>query len=181
MRSSQATDNRCIVDKLGLNLPSLIAQFVNFGVLLFILWRFVLPPVQKMLDERRHRIQESLEAAERMRTQATDAERRVQEQLDEARRQGRQLVEDAQAIANRIKDDAHTQAQADIEQMRARAVADIELERQGAIAALRREFADITVTAAERVINQSLDRNAHQRLIQDTLAESSLGGDGRAR
>ncbi len=167
------------MDKLGLNLPALIAQFVNFGVLLFILWRFVLPPVQRMLDERRQRIQESLEAADRMRTQATDAERRVQEQLDEARRQGRQMVEDAQAIANRIKEEARTQAQADIEQMRVRAVADIELERQGAISALRREFADITVTAAERVINQSLDRTAHQRLIQDVLADSTLGANGR--
>ena len=43
------------MDKLGLNLPGLIIQFVNFGILLFILWRFVLPPVQRMLDERRSR------------------------------------------------------------------------------------------------------------------------------
>ena len=41
------------MDKLGLNLPGLIVQFVNFGILLFILWRLVLPPVQRMLDERR--------------------------------------------------------------------------------------------------------------------------------
>ena len=162
------------MEKLGLNLVGLIVQFINFGVLLFILWRFVLPPVQRMLDERRRRIQESLEAAERMRAQAQDADRRVQEQIEEARREARGIVEQAQGIANRIQEEARTQAQADIDQMRARAVADIELQRDSAIASLRREFTDITITAAERVIRQSLDRNAHQRLIQEVLTESTL-------
>lgn len=166
------------MDKLGLSIPGLIVQLINFGIILFILWRFVLPPMQKMLDERRRRIQESLEAADRMRAQATDAERQVQERLEEGRAQARQLVEQAQAIANRIQEEARLQAQSEIEQMRARALADIELQRDNALAELRREFADITISAAEKVINQSLDRQSHQRLIQDVLAESTLGGNG---
>ncbi len=166
------------MDKLGLNLPGLIAQFVNFGILLFILWRFVLPPVQKMLDDRRQRIQESLEAADRMQTQAVDAERQVQARLDESRTEGHRLVEQAQGIANRIEEEARQRAEAEVEQIRARAVADIQLERDSAIASLRREFAEITVTAAEKIINQSLDRSAHQRLIDEVLDDSSLGGPG---
>lgn len=164
---------------LGLNLVGLVAQFVNFGILLFIMWKFVLPPVQKMLDERRTRIQESLEAADRMRTQALDAERQVQDRLEESRVEGRRLVAEAQAVAQRIKDDAEAQARTEVESLRARALADIQLERDNAIASLRREFADITVSAAEKVINQSLDRNAHRRLIDEVLAESSYGGSGR--
>lgn len=167
------------MDALGLNLVGLVAQFVNFGILLFIMWKFVLPPVQRMLDERRLRIQESLEAADRMRTQALDAERVVQERIEESRAEGRRLVADAQAVAQRIKDDAEAQARGEVEAMRSRAVADIQLERDNAIASLRREFADITVTAAEKVINQSLDRNAHRRLIDEVLAESSYGGAAR--
>lgn len=163
------------MDKLGLNVPGLIAQFVNFGILLLILWKVVLPPVQKMLDERRRRIEEGLQAAERARGQAVDAERRIQDQLEEARQEGRRLVEQSQQVASRIEAEARTRAQEDVEQIRARAQADIQIERDNAIAALRSEFADITVSAAERVINQSLDRDAHQRLIQDVLATSSLG------
>ncbi len=79
------------MDKLGLNLPGLIVQFVNFGILLFILWRFVLPPVQRMLDERRKRIQESLEAADRMRAQAQETERMLEDQRAEGRRQAQIL------------------------------------------------------------------------------------------
>ena len=54
---------------------------------------------------------------------------------------------------------------------------EIQLERDRAIADLRGEFADITVTAAEKVINQSLDRQAHQRIIDETLAESNFSGN----
>jgi F-type H+-transporting ATPase subunit b len=163
------------MDKLGLNLPGLIAQFVNFGILLFILWRFVLPPVQRMLDERRHRIQESLEAAERMRAQATETERMLEEQREEGRRQAQQIIAQSQEIARRIEAEARAEAQQQAEALLARARTEIQLERDSAIAELRREFADITVSAAEKVINQSLDRDAHRRLIDDVLASSDLG------
>ena len=162
------------MDKLGLNLPGLISQFVNFGILLLILWRFVLPPVQRMLDERSRRIQESLEAAERMKTQATETERMLEQQREEGRRQAQQIIGQAQEIARRIEEEARTQARADADALVARARTEIQLERDSAIADLRREFADITVSAAEKVINQSLDRQAHRRLIDDVLASSDL-------
>ncbi len=166
------------MDKLGLNLPGLVVQFVNFGILLFILWRFVLPPVQRMLDERRHRIEESLAAAERMRAQATETERMLEEQREEGRRQAQQIIGEAQTIARRIEEEAKTRAGHEAEALLTRARTEIQLERDQAIADLRREFADITVSAAEKVINQSLDRQAHRRLIDDVLASSDLGRTG---
>jgi F-type H+-transporting ATPase subunit b len=162
------------VDALGLNLPGLIVQFINFGILLFILWRFVLPPVQRMLDERRARIQESLEAAERMKAQATETERLLEEQREEGRRQAQQIIAQSQEIARRIENDARVQAQRDADALIVRARTEIQLERDQAIADLRREFADITVAAAEKVINQSLDRQAHRRLIDDVLSSLNL-------
>jgi len=163
------------VDKLGLNLPGLIVQFINFGILLLILWRFVLPPVQRMLEERRQRIQESLEAAERVRAQATETERMLETERARGRQEAQQIIGQAQEIARRIREEADVQAKADAEALIVRARSEIQLERDSAIADLRREFADITVTAAEKVINQSLDRQAHRRLIDDVLSSSDLG------
>jgi F-type H+-transporting ATPase subunit b len=60
----------------------------------------------------------------------------------------------------------------------ARARNEIQLERDEAIAQIRRQFADLTITAAEKVINQSLDKKAHERLIEEVLAESSFKKDG---
>ena len=166
------------MEKLGLNLPGLIVQFVNFGILLFILWRFVLPPVQRMLDERRQRIQESLEAAERMRQQTAETERMLETERARGREQAQQIIGQAQQIASRIEEEARARAGTQAESLLTRARTEIQLERDQAIADLRREFADITVTAAEKVINQSLDRQAHRRLIDDVLASSDLGRSG---
>jgi F-type H+-transporting ATPase subunit b len=165
------------VDALGLNLPQLIAQIVNFFLLLIILRLTLYKPILKMLDERKQRIAEGLNAAEVARAEAARAQANIQDQLDAARREGQDMVANAQQIAARIQAEAREQANRDREAALERATAEIQLERDRAIADLRGEFADITVRAAERVIGQSLDRQAHQRIIDETLAESAFGGN----
>jgi F-type H+-transporting ATPase subunit b len=166
---------------LGINLPVLIAQLVNFTILLVILRLFAWGPLTKMLDERRERIRESLAAADEAKASVAESGRQAQEQIDAARREGQQLIAQAQEIANRIQADARAQAQGESEAALARARAEIQLERDTAIADLRREFAGLTISAAEKVINSSLDRNAHKRLIDEALAQSSFAGADPAR
>ncbi|KKK63654.1 hypothetical protein LCGC14_2992130, partial [marine sediment metagenome] len=81
-----------------------------------------------------------------------------------------------------LQDEARQAARRDAEALLERARSEIQLERDAAIADLRREFADLTVTAAERVIRRSLDRKAHRELIEEVLAEAPHGserGDGQ--
>jgi F-type H+-transporting ATPase subunit b len=165
------------VEALGLNLPQLIAQVANFIVLLVILRLTLYKPILRMLDERKQKIAEGLNAAEIARAEAAAAQANIQAQLDESRRQGQEIVANAQQIATRIQADAREQSARDREAALERARNEIQLERDRAIADLRAEFAGIAVAAAERVINQSLDRQAHQRIIDETLAESSFGGN----
>ena len=159
---------------LGINLPVLIAQLVNFTILLVVLRLVAWGPLTNMLDERRERIRESLSAADQAKAQVAESERQVQEQVEAGRRDAQNLIAQSQEIASRIQADAHTQAQADAEAMLARARNEIQLERDTAIADLRKEFADLTISAAEKVINSSLDGNAHKRLIDEALAQSSF-------
>ncbi|HEY4669852.1 MAG TPA: F0F1 ATP synthase subunit B [Tepidiformaceae bacterium] len=165
------------VEALGLNLPQLIAQIVNFFILLFILRLVLYKPVLRMLDERRQRIAEGLNAAEIARAEAAQSQANMQAQLEEARKESQGVIANAQEIANRIQADAREQAARDRDAALERARTEIQLERDRAIAELRGEFADITVLAAERVIGQSLDKQAHQRIIDETLAESTLTGN----
>jgi F-type H+-transporting ATPase subunit b len=163
---------------LGINLPSLLAQLINFTILLVVLYLLAYKPLLRMLDERRRRIQEGLESAEQAKERLARAEEDVATQMERSRQEGQALIGQAQQVAARIQEEARQQARADAEALLARARGEIQLERDSAIAHLRREFADITITAAEKVINQSLDRQAHQRLIEETLTESALAGDG---
>ena len=165
------------VEALGLNLPQLIAQIANFAVLLLILRLTLYKPILKMLDERKQKIAEGLNAAEIARAEASQAQANIQAQLDAARKDGQDIVAGAQTIAQRIQSEAREQSARDRETALERARSEIQLERDRAIAELRGEFADLTVTAAERVIRQSLDRTAHQRIIDETLAESSFTGN----
>jgi F-type H+-transporting ATPase subunit b len=164
------------VEALGLNLPQLIAQIANFAVLLLILRLTLYKPILKMLDERKQKIAEGLNAAELARAEAASAQVNIQAQLDAARKDGQEIVANAQQIATRIQADAREQSARDREAALERARTEIQLERDRAIADLRAEFADIAVSAAEKVINQSLDRQAHQRIIDETLAQSSFSG-----
>jgi len=165
------------VEALGLNAPQLIAQVANFFVLLVILRLTLYKPILKMLDERKQKIAEGLNAAEIARAEAASAQANIQVQLDAARKDGQELVANAQNVATRIQADAREQATKDREAALERARNEIQLERDRAISELRTEFAGITVSAAEKVINQSLDAQAHQRIIDETLAESSFSGN----
>ncbi len=162
------------MDALGINVPGVVAQLINFFILLVLLRLLLYGPVMRMLDERARRVREGMEAAEASKEKATETERDVQARLDEARTEGQALVGQAQEIANRIQEEARQAARQEGEALLARARKEIELERDSAIAELRKEFGDLTVSAAEKVIGQSLDRQAHQRLIDEVLAESSF-------
>jgi F-type H+-transporting ATPase subunit b len=166
------------ISALGINLPTLAAFVVNFTILFLLLRAFLFGPVMKNLDERRRRIATSLQTAEEVQRQAAENQRAVQEQLDQARRDGQQLIAQAQQAAARLQGEGRAAAQQQQEAMLERARTEIQLERDTAVAELRREFAELTIAAAEKVIGQSLDRQAHERLIQQVLADSVFSGSG---
>ena len=162
------------MDQLGINLPGLVAQLINFTVLLVVLRLFLYKPILGMLDQRSQRIRESLATADEVKEKADEAEREVQRKLDEARQEGQGIIAQAQQIANRVQEEGRQQAEADAQTLLERARSEIQLERDSAIAHLRREFADLTIAAAEKVIGQSLDKQAHQRLIDQALTDSAF-------
>ncbi len=167
------------IGALGINLPILIDQLINFTFLLIVFgWvfkRFLFP----LLDERRKRIQEGLEASEEAKKRLAQTETETAAELEKARQEGQGLIGQAQQMSARIQEEARQSARAEGETLLERARSEIQLERDAAIADLRREFADLTITAAERVIRRSLDRKAHQELIEEVLAEAPQGGDGK--
>lgn len=169
------------ISALGINLPTLIAFIINFTILYLLLRAVLFGPVMRNLDARRARIAESLERADQVQQQASESQRLVQEQLEQARRDGQQLIAQAQQASTRIQEEARASAQREQENILARARTEIQLERDTAIGDLRREFADLTIAAAEKVIGQSLDRQSHERLINQVLAESSFAGSGDGR
>ena len=166
---------------LGFNLPGLVAQLVNFLILLIVLRLFLYRPLLRILDQRRERIQEGLSRAEQAAEQASASEDEARRVMEKARAEGREAVQASQEAAARLRQELEDRARQDAEQIVVRARQEVQAERDRAIQQLHQEFADLTIIAAERVIGQSLDRAAHQRLIDEVLVGSELsdgGGDG---
>ena len=160
------------IAELGINPPVLIAQIVNFVILLVLLRLFAYKPIMKMLDERSRRVKESMEQAETMKEQAASAEEEIKKQLDTAGKEGQERIARAVKTGEEVKKKAQEEARQEAEALINRARTEIHRERDEAVGELRKEFADLTVLAAEKVIDRSLDKEAHRKLIDKVLEES---------
>lgn len=160
------------MEGLGINLPLLIAQIINFLILLGLLYLFAYKPILKMFDERSNKIKESMELTDSIKEQAANAEEEAKKQIAEAGREGQEMiaraVKSGEEIRQKAQEDARPEAEALIEKARQ----EIQQERDEAIVELRKEFADLTITAAEKVIEQELDKEAHKKLIDKVLDEA---------
>ncbi len=161
------------MEALGINLAGLLTQLVSFTVLVVVLWVLLYKPVTRALDQRSQRIRESLETADRVRQEASESQAAMEQQNAEAREEGQRLIAQAREVADRFREEEISKARQEIEAERARAEANIQRERDAAIEDLRREFAGLAITAAERVIERSLDEDDHRALIESVLEEGA--------
>jgi len=158
--------------ELGISWPVLVSQLVAF-LILFVILRFILyKPLLKMLDQRSKKIKESLEQADVVKEQSLHAEEEVKKQIQDASKQGQELIARASQNGEEIRKKAQEQAKLDAEGLIVRARQEIKNERDEAIDEIHREFADLTVLAAGKVIGKSLDKTSHQELIDKVLKES---------
>jgi F-type H+-transporting ATPase subunit b len=162
-----------LISELGINLPSFIAQLVNFLILFGLLYLVAYKPILKMMDERSNKVKSSLEQAEVIRAQAEKAQEDFKVQIAEASKQGQLVIERAAKTGDEIREKAKAEAQVEAEALITRAKAEIRRERDEVIDELRKEFADLTILAASKVIGKSLDKTAHREMINQVLEESA--------
>lgn len=164
------------MDALGINLPGLITSILSFLILFGILYVVMYKPVLQMLDKRSARIRASLETAERTKNDADRSRQEMQKQIEAARVEGQSMIAQAKEIADRFREEELAKARDEIGVERSRAQTNIQRERETAIEELRREFSGLALSAAERIVERSLDEAAHKELIEKVLEEgSSLG------
>jgi F-type H+-transporting ATPase subunit b len=170
-------DNPLISISLGVMIWTLIA----FGVTMWLLNKVAFPRIGEALDRRRKAIDDSIDHAERTRREADELLGEYRARLREAREQADDIVVRARKAADRVNDDAKQKASQQREELLAAARRDIEAETRRSLEQIRREVADLTVVATEKVTRKSLDDDDHRRLIEDALSEvdfSTLAKDG---
>ncbi len=157
---------------LGINLPLLVVFIVNFIILLVMLRLFLYQPVMKVLDERAKKTRDAMELAEATKKEYEQAKGEVQKQIEKGRQEAHAVITQAMQVGERLKEESRQETAKQAQVMIDRARSELEAERDKIVGDLRREFVDISIAAAEKVIKETLDKEKHRKLIEETLQES---------
>jgi F-type H+-transporting ATPase subunit b len=170
------TKERLILEQLGITIPLLLSQIVNFVLLLVILRLVLYGPVMRMLDQRRERIAQSMKDAERVAASRQEAEQEKEQILDAARREAQEVRAQASRDAERIAQDVQSRAEADATEIRIKAQQEAEKQAAAALAEANREIAELAILATEQVLGRELaDRSEQERFVQEFLANYAEG------
>jgi len=157
--------------KLGFNLPLLLSNIINFGLLAWLLWYFLYNPVKKALAERTRRIQESMENAEQVRQQLQRAKEDYDAEIAQARREAQTIINQANERAKVQEVELVAEARVRVEKLEAEAHERMEQERQALLRNLQTEIAELVAKTAGLAIGHEVDPKAHQQLIADSIAQ----------
>lgn len=149
----------------------MIWTLVTFFIAMFVMYKFAFGPIQQALNDRRQAIIDSVEQAERTRSEASQLLDEYKQQLAEARIEAEKIVDRArkagEELSARVKGEAEEQRREAVAQTQQQVQAEVEK----AMSELRASLADMTVQATEKVLRGSLDQSQHQKLIEQAVAE----------
>jgi len=157
-----------ILPDIGMMLYSAAAFFI----LLLILWRLAFPPLIKMLDDRSNTIRDSLEGAEKTRLEAQKLLDDYKADIAKAREEAQKIIEEGRKFGESIKEEMTKKAKEEAEQISAKATEEIKREKMLALAELKTQMADLTIQAASKVVQSSLDKKQHEKLINDFISQA---------
>jgi F-type H+-transporting ATPase subunit b len=164
---------------LSINFFWVIVAALNFIVFLALMWRFAFDPIANILAERKTRIEQGLADAEAARREREAGAAEHAQVIADARREARALVVAAQKSAQDLRDADIAATREELERLRVKAAADIAAERDRALADLRAQVADLALSAAGRVVGETMTDARQRRLVEEFLAEGN-SSEGRS-
>jgi F-type H+-transporting ATPase subunit b len=149
----------------------MIWTIVCFLITLFVLKRYAFAPIQQAIDERRERIRQSLEEADRARAEAHELLEQHKQLIGQAKGEAEEILAEARRVGEanerRMRDETETERQRRLDDTKKQ----IEAETRKALDVIRTEVADLSLIAATKVTGKSLDDADHRRLIDEAVGE----------
>jgi len=151
----------------------LVAGIIAFGIVFFFIWKWALPAINKGLEARRDAITGQLKQADEAKVEAQSLLDDYRQQLAGAQQEASSIIDQARQTADGLKADIVAKAEAEADEIRSKARRDAEGEMRKAQGALRSEVASLSMDVAEKVIGESLDRDAQSALVDRYIDELS--------
>jgi F-type H+-transporting ATPase subunit b len=145
------------------------AELVAFVLILLILWRYVVPPIQKAMRERQEMIHQQVEDSENAKERLAEAQAEYQRALNEARVEAAQIREGARAEAQQVVEELRAQAQDEQARIVARGEEQLQQQRTQVVRELRGEIGSLAVELSEKIVGQRLSDVAQVRATVDSF------------
>jgi len=160
-----------VSETFGLDWPHFIAQCVSFGIVAILLYKFAYKPILSVLEQRRHRIAESLANADKIKQELANAESKAREILAEAGKQAAKAIEEGRAAAAKVREAETQKAIAAAEQILAKAREAAAQDHARMLAELKREVGRLVVQTTATVTGKVLTPDDQKRLAEETAKQ----------
>ena len=150
---------------------TLIAQIVNFLILVGILTKFAYKPLMQALEDRQKKIADSIDSAERERQEAQQLKLSYQQQLSDARSEAQSIVEKAEKLAEETKEEILKEARLESARILKNVQAEVARERELALAQIKGEVVILAMAAAGKIIDKNIDTEANASLVSNFIEQ----------
>lgn len=169
--SEEAAAGGSPVAVLGINLKLFIAQLVNFGIVILILWKWVFTPVANKLNERTEKIEKAMKDAVGTEKEKQEFASWKQQEIAKTKSEAAAIIIQANKEAGTVKDDLLKQAKEEQQKLVDNTKKQIEQEKHQILQSAKSELADMVTQAAEKIIKEKLTSDKDKKFIKDTLSE----------
>ncbi len=159
-----------LITKLGIDWKLLLAQVVNFGILVYILQRFVFKPIVAALNERQNKIKENIALGEEIKKKLAEAEEAKAEVLKQARLDGDKILKEADKNATKLKEEKLQETRVEALTIISQGRAQIEKDRASLRTELKKETGELISLAIEKSMGDIINESAQNKLKEQALA-----------
>ncbi|MFZ5365614.1 MAG: F0F1 ATP synthase subunit B [Patescibacteria group bacterium] len=160
-----------LIHKLGINWKLLVAQAINFTVVLIVLYKFVYKPILKLLHNREKKIAQSLKDAQTVEENLKKSKIERENQVALGRKEGEKLIAAATKKADEVKQTKIDEAKTESAALVSEAKNKIRMERERMIDEVKNEVGQLVLLATKKITQESIDAKTHKKLIDQAVAE----------
>lgn len=158
-----------IVTNFHLDLKALIAQAINFGIIFFLLYRFIFKPITKVMEEREDKIEQSLKNAEEIEKRLNLSEEESKKIIAKAKKDSVDIINDARQTAEENSKIMIEKTKEELASLAERERKNIQLEKEKMLKELKTEVGDLVVLATEKIIKEKVNTDKDQEIIDSVL------------
>jgi F-type H+-transporting ATPase subunit b len=149
----------------------MIWTLIAFAITFFVLRRYAFGPIQKAIDDRRERIRQSIEEADRARAEARNLLEEHRKLVGQAKQEAEEILAEGRRVADSLRERVREETEADRQRRLEETKRQIEAETQRALEQIRAEVAELTLIATAKVTGKVLDRDDHRKLIEEAISD----------